>query len=329
MKRLILMALRVMLVIACAVSCQRRPFVEHTTGVNLVLKVNTQIQNAGDVPLPETMRVDLFDPQTGNVRYTDYISATGGYIYPAPGEYDLVVYNIGTESTLIRNEHSFNEVEAYTNDVSSFIKGQLAKFLASRAKAKAERGKTKADEEERIVNQPDHLFVATGHRVEIPAFVEDEAESEITIEVDANSVVESWKVQVVSVIGLQWVQSAVAIMSGQIESTYIGRDEDSDRIVSIYFEMDKNEEDGLIEGTFNTFGKHPEELSELSFDVNITDTGGDEHHFHFDVTEDFFDNPDNIIVIDEQIEIEEPKTGGGGFDPSVEDWEDVKTDIIL
>lgn len=329
MKRMMLISLRLLLVILCAVACQRRPFVEHTTGVNLILKVNTQVVNAGDVPMPETMRVDLFDPETGAVRYTDYISSTGGYIYPAPGEYDMLLYNIGTESTLIRNEHSYDEVEAYTNDVSSFIKGQLAKFLASRAKARAERGKTKADEEERIVNEPDHLFVASGHRVDIPAFVEEEEVREITIEVDAHSVVETWKVKVVSVIGLQWVQSAVAIMSGQVESTFIGKDEDSDRIVSIYFEMDKNEEDGTIEGTFNTFGKHPEELSELSFDVNITDTGGDEHHFHFDVTEDFFDNPDNTIIIDEQIEIEEPKTGGGGFDPSVEDWEDVKTDIIL
>lgn len=329
MKKTILITARLILVALCAIACQRRPFVEHTTGVNLILKVNTEIVNAGDVPLPETMRVDLFDPQTGKVRYTDYISATGGYIYPAPGDYDMILYNIGTESTIIRNENSYDEVEAYTNEVSSFIKGQIAQFLASRAEAKAERGKTKADEVERIVNQPDHLFVATGHRVNIPALLEGEEEREVTIEVDAHTVVETWKVHVTSVIGLQWVQSAVAIMSGQVESTFLGSGEDSDEVVSIYFEMEKNEEAGLIEGTFHTFGKHPGELSELSFDVNITDTGGDEHHFHFDVTEDFFDNPENLIIIEDPIEIEEPKTGGGGFDPSVEDWEDVKTDIIL
>lgn len=329
MKKTIRIAVLLILSVLCAMGCQRRPFVEHTTGVNLILKVNTEIVNAGDVPLPETMRVDLFDPQTGKVRYTDYVSATGGYIYPAPGEYDMIVYNIGTESTIIRNENSYGEVEAYTNDVSAFIKGQIAQFLASRAEAKAERGKTKADEVERIVNQPDHLFVATGHRVHIPALLEDEEEREVTIEVDAHTVVETWKVQVTNVIGLQWVRSAVAIMSGQVESTFLGSGEDSDKAVSIYFEMEKNEEKGLIEGAFHTFGKHPGELSELSFDVSITDTGGDEHHFHFDVTEDFFDNPDNIIVIDEEIEIEEPKVSGGGFDPSVEDWEDVKTDIIL
>ena len=47
------------------------------------------------------------------------------------------------------------------------------------------------------------------------------------------------------------------------------------------------------------------------------------------VTSDFFDNPDCHIELDHPIEIEEPKVEGGGFVPSVGDWDTEYRDIIL
>ncbi len=328
MKGRILMILLLVAAFAAG-SCQRRDFAERTTGVKLILKVNTQIVNNHNVPLPETMRLDLYNTKTGKVTYTDYVSSTGGYIHPAPGDYDLILYNIGTESTQVRNESEFNKVEAFTSEVSAFLKGQLAKFLASVAKSKAERATTKAPEEEKIVYEPDHLFVGMVHDVNIPVIYEEDEETEVVIEVDAHTVVETWKVSVTNVIGLEYVRDVVAIISGQVESHFIGKDEKSEKSVSIYFEMGKDEENNALVGTFNTFGKHPGEISFLDFDINVTDTGGEEHHFHFDVDSQFMDNPDNHIKVVEQIEVEEPKPGGGGFDPSVEDWENINTDIIL
>lgn len=310
-------------------SCQRRDFVERTTGVNLILKINTQIVNHNEHPLPETMRVDLYNMKTGKIAYTDYVSPTGGYIHPVPGDYDLVLYNIGTESTQVRNEHDFNQIEAFTSEVSAFLKGQLAQFLASVAKSKAERAQTKAPVEETIVYEPDHLFVGMAHGVNIPVRYEGEEDLEVVIEVDAHTVVETWRVSVTNVIGLEYVRDVVALMSGQVESHFIGKEEKSDKSVSVFFEMYKDMENNALVGRFNTFGKQPSEISSLDFDINVTDTGGEEHHFHFDVDSQFMDNPDNHIQVEEQIEVKEPKPGGGGFDPSVEDWENVNTDIIL
>ena len=115
-----------------AVSCQRRPFAEYRSKVSLNVIINTNIINHVQDELPETMRVDLYDPQTGQLKYTDYVGPTGGYIHPAPGVYDMIVYSIGSESTIIHNEENFNDIEAYTNEVSAFIKGQMAQFLAKR-----------------------------------------------------------------------------------------------------------------------------------------------------------------------------------------------------
>ena len=325
-----------------AASCQRRPFGDKTTGVNLLLRVNTKIVNNNDVQVPDVMRVDLYDPVTGALKYTDYLGATGGYIYPSPGSYDVIVYNVGTESTQIRNESNFKKVEAYTSDVSMFLRAQLAKFLEKRAQARAEReraraeaqGRTKGEDPqtsapvERIVYEPDYLFVGHARGAEIPVLLDDEEQREVVLEVDAHSVVETWKVSAVNIKGMEYVQSVVAIISGQVGSRFIGTEECSDHVVSIYFEMQKNTAESTVHGTFNTFGKHPMEQAEISFDLRVTDISGEEHHYHFDVDDQFENNSDFHIVVDEPIEVEKP-SGGGGFTPSVEDWEEVRTEINL
>ena len=315
-------------VVMSALSCQRRDFAEKVTEVNLSLNVKTHVANAGEVPAPETMRVDLYDVKTGKLKYTDYIEAEGGYIHPAPGTYDMVVYNIGTEAVQIRNESDINEIEAYTSEVSAFLKGQLAQFFADIAKIKESQERSKSPADEKVIYEPDHLFVGRADEVEIPVIYEGE-EREVVIEVDAHPEVETWKVTVANVKGLEYVQNVVAVISGQAESHFIGRGEDSGESVSIYFEKKKDMENKVLTGTFNTFGKHPTEKGILSLDINVTDTGGSDHHFHFDVDSQFQDNPDSHIVIDDPIEIEEPKVAGGGFAPSVDDWEDVNTDIDL
>lgn len=317
------------LIVLIVGACQRRDFAERITDANLVLKVNTQIANAGEVPLPEIMRVDLYDPETGKLKYTDYVGPTGGYIHPNAGLYDLVVYSIGTESTQIRNEDLFTEIEAFTSEVSSYLKGQLAKFLANVARSKHQSSASKAPEMEKIVYEPDHIFVGHALGVDIPVRYEGDRDLNVVIEVDVHSVVETWNVRVTNIEGLEWARDVVAIISGQVESHFIGTDEKSGSSVSIFFEEEVDEENQALVGKFNTFGKHPHEIGILSLDINVTDTAGEEQHFHFDVDSQFMDNPDREIVVDEPITVEEPKTTGGGFVPTVDDWENVHTDINL
>lgn len=331
--RRVLLTLLLPVFIILAASCQRRDFANKTTGVNVEISIDTEVDLPGGVAVPDIMRVDLYEPETGKLKYTDYISSTGGVIHPAPGNYDMIVYNINTESTQIRNESNINDIEAFTSDVSAYLKSQLAQFLAKRAQAKMEREKERvkspSESEERIVYQPDHLFVGRAVNVNIPVIYEGDKDRKIVVKVDASSVVETWKVTISNIKGIEWVTSAVAIMSGQVESSFIGKDEDSEDVVSIYFEKMIDRENNMLVGYFNTFGKHPDELSLLSLDINVVDISGEEHHFHFDVTSDFFDNPESHIKVDNPIEIEEPKVEGGGFVPEVEDWESVNKDIIL
>lgn len=325
-------------------ACQRRPFAVSQSKVTLDLEVNTNIINHVQAELPENMRVDLYDPETAQLVYTDYVGPQGGYIHPAAGIYDMIVYSIGSETVLIHNEHDYHEIEAYTNEVSAFIKSQLSQFLAKRSMAAKERaakelsvsvgGGTKepVQTEEPIVNQPDHMFVGWYHNLEVPVVYEDDPVQEIYVEVDLHTIVQTWQVEVQTVEGSQWITDMVSLMSGQRGSVHIGPNIASEKVVSVFFDMKvEDREDGgkCLKGKFNTFGKHPDYTSGLSFDLNIKDSGGGDHLFHFDVTDQFTDNEDRYILIKEKIVIEEPKVEGGGFQPVVDEWEDVITDIIL
>ena len=332
-------------VMMLASSCERRVLSGKRTEVMVEIDVNTEILNAPGAVLPETMHVNLYDTATGESGHTDYISPTGGTIHAIPGTYDFIVYSFGLESTQVRNERQYNEVEAYTNEVSAFLKSQLSRFLARRAQAKAERERAKAESGqstksgdpetsapgEKIVYEPDHIFVGHAHAVEIPAFPEDEEGMKIKVEIEAETVVETWKIAFDNVEGLEWVSSTVAIISGQAGSHYLGRQEDSEDAVSIYFEMDTDKENGRIIGEFNTFGKHPDVESTISLDVNLTDTYGNEQSFHFELDSEMMDNQAGSITIEEPVVIEEPTSGGGGggFVPTVDEWDEIRKDIIL
>ena len=144
---------------------------------------------------------------------------------------------------------------------------------------------------------------------------------------------ETWKIEIKGVQGAEYISSISAIISGQAASTYLYSGEDSDESVSVYFTMQTNRartsDEGMIMGSFNTFGKKPGVESELSLDVSITDSGGNTYDLHYDITPDFQDNPERVIVIEDDIKIDPPSSGGGGFDPSVEDWDNVTSDIEL
>ena len=321
-------------------ACQRRPFSSRNTGVNLVLKINTRIVNQVDVALPANMRVGMYNPDNHSLGYADFVGPEGGYISPEPGTYDILVYNFETESTILRGEDDFLKAEAYTNEISPYLKGQIRPLLEQRRKLRQERlaassvSETAAtDDEERVVYEPDHLFVGRVKGQDIPQLLLEEGDREIVIEVDATSIVETWKIEIKGVQGAEYISSISAVISGQAASTYLYSGEDSDESVSVYFTMQTNRartsDEGMIMGSFNTFGKKPGVESELSLDVSITDSGGNTYDLHYDITSDFQDNPERVIVIEDDISIDPPSSGGGGFDPSVEDWDNVTSDIEL
>lgn len=313
-----------MLLLLLPASCERRPLMEQSNNVYLDLELDTDIVNYEVTGLPDVMKVNFYHPDTEELLYEDFVGPHGGDIWVAPGTYHMVVYNFGTESTIIGGESQHSQAVAYTNEIPDYLKGQLRTFLATRESMHISKNGDSPDE--KIVNTPDHLFVANGYGVDIPAQVAGES-GQYVISARAETVVETYNITVREIRGGQYISSVSALISGMVRAHYIGAGEDSDTPATIYFDMQMDDTTTVLSGSFNTFGKHPGVESVLTLDLLVRDTGGGEHIFTFDLTDQFKDNEDQTLEVIGDFEVTKPS--GGGLDPGVGDWDDEDIDIII
>ena len=349
-------------------ACQHRHLEDMTNAHYVRVYVDEQLKNVTygfydeqlEKPVyqvPSVMHVLLYDRHTGRMVSERYLQSKArdtrgyyldGYIVAPPGDYDMMIYNFGTETTQIRNENSFRDIAAYTNPISAMLYTKLPT------------SKAEFDPKE-ILYDPDHLFVHAQERVHIPIrghvdTLRDASGDFIT----AHSVVKSYYLQI-KVRGIQWVRSAVSLLSGMSGSSILhtGQMDPNDPAV-LYFDMksghrskipvtdpnrgeDTSETDApmgtteiaTLYCTFNTFGKIEGQESVYKVTFEFIKTDGKPQVETLIITP-LFDTEDarerQWILIDHEIEITPPEQAGnpgGGFTPGVEDWENEETDIII
>ena len=317
------------------VSCHRRPLEDPANNTTLRIAVNIKaIMNVTcdiyneKIPVPtiepEMMRVLFYDPTSKEIASEAYISdityddegirCLQGDISVRPGTYQMLIYNFDTESTLVRDDQTFETIEAYTDKVTSSIRQS---FLG------------RAGEENAIVYEPDHLVVASNEREVIPYH-----EGVHVIKTDATSIVETYYLQI-KVDGLQYVSSARAVLTGMVGSNRFGLNERvTSTPVSLYFTLQKSDDKGVdvLATIFNTFGRIEDITNGLSVTFDIRTTDGRTVKRDFDITSLFSSEAclkHHWLLLEETVKIDPPASSGGGFDPSVDDWEDERHDIEL
>ena len=305
-----------MLLCILSASCQRRPLTTADYMVVVNIEIEKDIVNYTVEKDPSLMRCIFYDSETGAFVTQAFLPPTGGQVSLIPSrEYDVLVYNFDTESTWLEEENWYHRIYAST----SLIPDSFRTKLRSRA--------SKGDEEE-IVYDPDHLFVGRFNDVFIPARSVDAPP--VILDVRCETVVESWILEVRTVTGTKNIGSMAGVVTGLAASNRIGLNERSDEYVTVYFDNQVIDSEGLLTAKFNTFGWQPNiaEIQELS--LVFTDIAGKGHVYKFDVSDQFIDNPQQIIRVELEIDIPEPITSGdGGFVPKVDEWGDVNTDIII
>ena len=362
MRRLgnILCAVFAVCILATTVSCEKRPLLEisntHYVRVYVdetILNVTTGFYNDSYTkPVyksPTVLRVTLTDPETGNVKAERYLRNQGndanghyydGYIIADPGHYKLMAYNFDTESTIIGSGHNRYEIKAYTNEIASHLYTKIPSRMKSMTKDDGKAGPI-----ESIVYDPDHLFVADCGDLYVPYMeqIDTLKTPEGTPHFNATSIVKSYFMQI-KVKGAQYVSSAVSLLEGMASSAKLNdRSLDQENPVVIYFEMmsDKDrartaDDEAIIYATFGMFGRVDGEANLLEVTFDFVTTYGVPYSATFDITEDF-SKPEAVnnqwLLLDHEITIPAPPpssgSGGGGFRPSVGDWGDVNTDIVI
>ena len=343
MKRRVLILLAAALTIL--VGCQRRELEYGNAILNLRLKLNLNVRVNGkteSLPEPEMMRVMFFDPDNYELITESYLPAGGGRISLAPGKYKFIAYNFDTEATLIRKDHNYYSIEAYTNEVSSALKSSMLNAIryGKSANTKADSDDDvweqalKAVQENPVIYEPDHLFVS--HQ-DIEVFNTTE---EQTIEADAETIIETWKISV-RIKNEQYMASARALLTGQIASNFIGYPKEEGKTntdVTLMFDMTAGTEDDdndIVIGKFNTFGKNPGVESRLWLTIIIKTVGGETVEWHRDITDEFFTEDayeEQTIYIEDEIVVPQPTpnpSGNGGFQPGVDDWDEENVPINI
>ena len=316
MRRLYLI-LALVLITLTAGSCRRRPLVEIDNNVLLNITIGTDIVNYEVQTPPEMMRAIFFDSKTGDFVSHSFLPHHGGYVHLMPGrEYDILVYNFDTEATIIDGDYNLNYILAYTNLVPENIK--------SRLKGRAGKG-----EDEMIVYEPDHLFVGKLEDVYIP--MRGYGMPAFEIDIHAETIVQTWIVEIDKVRGAEYVGAVSSVISGLADHNLIGRGEQSYDEATVFFEAASLTKDGHFYAKFNTFGCNTLAGRKQVLSLVLTDTGGKSFCFNMDISEKFNDNPLQYILIKtDDIVIEKPEqTGGGGLAPSVDEWGEINTEIVI
>lgn len=316
MRRLYLI-LALVLITLTAGSCRRRPLVEIDNNVLLNITIGTDIVNYEVQTPPEMMRAIFFDSKTGDFVSHSFLPHHGGYVHLMPGrEYDILVYNFDTEATIIDGDYNLNYILAYTNLVPENIK--------SRLKGRAGKG-----EDEMIVYEPDHLFVGKLEDVYIP--MRGYGMPAFEIDIHAETIVQTWIVEIDKVRGAEYVGAVSSVISGLADHNLIGRGEQSYEEATVFFEAASLTKDGHFYAKFNTFGRNALAGRKQVLSLVLTDTGGKSFCFNMDISEKFNNNPLQYILIKtDDIVIEKPEqTGGGGLAPSVDEWGEINTEIVI
>lgn len=347
---------RLALILLCALSlaaCERRPLVELSNVHYVRVYIDEEIKNVTtgfynkdyerpEYETPYVMRVTLADPLTGEVMADRYLKDIGhdekgtyfdGYIIANPGTYTLMAYNFDTRVTRINNPDSHKEAKAYTNVIPPHLKTRLY--------SQATKGGN-----DKIVFDPDHLFVTNcGEAIVSYSEEMDTLRTPSGEWFRASSIVKSYYLQV-RIKGMQYVSSAVSLLSGMAGSAWLQSGEpDMEDKTTVYFEMIPGEtpstglskapyeEEVILYTTFSTFGKIPEEENNLQMTFDFLTIYGKPYSETLNIT-DVFKTQEAIehqwLLIDHLIEIPEPPPQtGGGLSPTVGNFDEIHTEIII
>lgn len=284
-------------------ACTRIPL--YQAGSRIELIIDWEMDSLTVSKPAEAVRVLFYHRETHQLLSSFVLPAHGGELVLAPGVYDMLLYELSTERTMVRGGSQLSRIEAYTEwkDVDFFVEGQ------------------------NLVYSPDHLYVARKWALEIPS-MEDNSQT-MTVRVVASSIVENYRLEVAAVQGAEHISKLEAYISGQARANYFGRAELCDSPVALYVDLAFAKTSGALQSYFQTFGKLPGWQSKVWLLISITNLDGSTQDHSYDITDDF-EQDNHHIIIPDTIVVEPPNMNNdGGMQPKPENWTEEKIVISI
>ena len=287
---------------------------------------------------PLSMLACLEDAQTGEILYEGLLRNQGtdergyyieGYIGAQAGDYHLIIYQLGSPITLIKNIGNYFNMQAYTSIVGDRALGALShtsKVLGT----------------DKIMQEPEHIMVSRYNDIHINH--SERVDTLKTAEGDyftARTIAKSYYIQL-NITGVEWIRSAGAVLSGMAGSNQMHIEDGANENdpVNLFFWMLYNgnhqrsangESSAILYTTFTTFGKIPDLTSELTLNFEFVKSNGSSQVETIDLTE-VFKTPlaveNQWLLLDKVIAITKP-IGSEGMEPEVDGWKDEEADLPM
>lgn len=302
-------------------ACERRPLFLADNQARLDLTVHDTLPLVGRVPSGNLYETRLYDHASGRLSETSYTGPSGGDIFAPAGSYVLVCSTFDTESILFSEEGELNTLTASTNPAPVSV-GDLYRTVVRAVEWET----TESLDRMPVVRQPDYLFSATVQDLSIP--FRDVDDERFVIKADAWPVVQTCRLVARGVTGQSWLADATVFLSGVAPGCRLAAHTLLEDASALWFSLGKSPGDRCLQAYFNTFGFLPGLSNQLY--LLLTDTEGGRYLFHFDVTKQCPRGWDAAtIYVDLDFEIPEPVHGGGGFAPTVDEWNVVTHPVQL
>ena len=255
------------------------------------------------------------------------------------GTYNIMVYSLGSQSTRIQDEGSWETAKAATTEVKVEIKNNfkaakamLASYVTAMGVSAAS---TKAGfEEDAVINQPDPLWAYAGRNREIPLRAQ-EAAGGYSMEIPVRDVTRRGYITLTVDEGMEWISGAYAYLSNLRKYSYLDPEHECTETASVYIPMVADKESGTISASFSCFGTMDAELRyENTIYLVISDIYGTQHLFAFNVTQQVRSCGERVLVInldEKDIIIDEPAELGSKdtFRPYIRNWSDEFVDVPI
>lgn len=250
--------------------------------------------------MPEDIQVLFYEAETHEIVVNRFMEATGGVLEVPTGRYDVLVYSLGTAVTRVEGSARSSVLAATEMTTRYYEIGSSMK----------------------VITEPDHLYTARFENIAVGPVVDD-IHTVTYLDTTAFSILDTWTFEMIDVEGMEYISNCEAFISTQEGREFLWGSREGNQPGSVKISIRPDFQTGRLYSIFNTFGRYMNYGQKVKAVLLVTNNGGDEYLFEFDVT-DQYDDPDNVghnIVVSEKLTI--PKgQGGGGFEPVVDPWWD-------
>lgn len=259
------------------------------------------------------------DREAQHIRF-DFRGMQGGEVELPVGTYRLITYNNDTEVVQFDNTHDFDSHRGYTRE------GHILEPIYGNGLPLPPRAE--GSEDERVVITPDELWGCT----ETEIVVTGEGHQVITLR--PHDMLCHYSYEIRNVSNLKHVSQMSASLTGMAGGMDMATENLNREPVTLPFEAYPNGGSTVV-GEFLTFGHHEENTAPHKMSLYVVMDDGSKYVYsadpRFDVTDQVHSAPDRrrVHLIIDGLSLPQPIENGSGFAPEVDDWGEVKEDIIL